>query len=276
LPVFSPNIEAATIESRMPMKLPFILSIPHCGNQIPADIRPSIALSEHEIAEAEDFGTREIFADLPALGVIAAQWSRLVVDLNRSPDQFDPKGVVALTDYLGRKVFKPGCEPTRAQIQQRVAQFHQPYHAQLAAMVRLETFAGLIDCHSLNGTGPADAPDSGRKREDVILSNNGDHQGRQRSSADPLSCLAGTLQAAADAFAATGFSVALNTPYRGGYITTHFGQQLRHAGRFAMQIEMNQDLYMAPGALVCDTDRLHTTTERVKQALTLWARQMKH
>jgi N-formylglutamate deformylase len=99
-------------------------------------------------------------------------------------------------------------------------------------------------------------------------------EGRQRSSADPLSCSTGTLQAAADAFAAAGFSVALNTPYRGGYITTHFGRQLRHAGRFAMQIEMNQDLYMAPGALACDADRLHTTTEGVKQALTLWVGQM--
>jgi N-formylglutamate deformylase len=259
----------------MRMKLPFILSIPHCGNQIPSELRPSIALSESEIAEAEDYGTREIFADLPAVGIIAARWSRLVVDLNRSPDQYDPKGVVALTDYLGRTVFKPGCEPTLLEIQKRVAQFHQPYHDQLTAMLRGEPFAGLIDCHSLNGKGPADAPDSGRPRKDVILSNNGDHRGRQRSTADPLSCSAGTLQAAADAFVAQGFSVALNTPYRGGHITIHYGRQLRDAGRFAMQIEMNQDLYMAPGTLQCDRHRLHLTTERVKQALAAWAGQMK-
>ena len=47
--------------------LPFILSIPHCGLDIPAPLRPDLALDHDQILESIDFGTREIFGDMPAL-----------------------------------------------------------------------------------------------------------------------------------------------------------------------------------------------------------------
>lgn len=253
------------------MMLPFILSIPHCGVHIPPELRASIALSDQAIAESEDFGTREIFAQLPALDVIAAHWSRLVVDLNRPPHQYDAKGVVALADYFGRRIFHAGREPDEAAVKLWVARFHKPYYDRLAQMLRQADCIGLIDCHSLNGTGPPDAPDSGRKRRDVILSNNGDPEGRLVPGQGPLSCTTEVISRAADAFASQGFSVALNTPYRGGHITRYYGGRLRAAGRFAMQIEMNQDLYMTPGDVVCDSARVRHTAVRVERALAAWA-----
>jgi len=256
------------------VQLPFVLSIPHCGTRIPPDVRACIALSEDDIAESVDFGTQEIFGALPALRIIASRWNRLVADLNRNPGQRDAKGVVALTDYSGLSVFHSGCEPTQAEIEERVARYHTPYHTQLTELIQPDDFLGLIDCHSLNGTGPADAPDHGRKRSDVILSNFGDSLGRQRSAQEPLTCLAGLLQMAAAAFEDQGFSVALNNPYRGGYIVNHYGAMLRAGGRFAIQIEMNQDLYITRPSVVPHPQQLAETTRRVAEALAAWAEQL--
>ena len=43
-------------------------------------------------------------------------------------------------------------------------------------------------------------------------------------------------------FAARGYSVAFNDPYKGGYITTHHGRPA--AAIHAIQIELRRDLYM--------------------------------
>ena len=40
--------------------------------------------------------------------------------------------------------------------------------------------------------------------------------------------------------------MALNKPYAGGYITEHYGRP--HAGRHALQIEINRALYMERSA----------------------------
>jgi N-formylglutamate deformylase len=248
------------------MKLPFILSIPHCGVQVPGQLRSEMALSDHEIVESVDFGTYEIFSRIPALTIIHAQWSRLVADLNRNPLRRDEKGVVALSDYHGRRVFTPGCEPTPAQIEQRVAQYHHPYNAQLQQALNSSSFAVLFDCHSLNGTGPADAPDAGQKRKDITLSNFGDHEGKPRGNAGPITCPPDMLLTIARLFQQQGFSVSINNPYKGGFIINHYAPSLLETGRCAVQIEMNQDLYMHAGDVEPEPARIDEVTARVSEA----------
>ena len=252
------------------MQLPFVLSIPHCGSEMPPEIRSDVVLTDREIVESVDFGTREIFGSLKALHAIQARWSRLVVDLNRNPSDFGAKGVVALKDYHGREVFLPGKAPTRAQIERRMIRYARPYHEAIVNALRNDEAIGLIDCHSLNGIGPADAPDRGLVRKDITLSNNGDPHGRPLSDDAATTCPAETLKMAAEAFRAQGFSVSINRPYRGGYIVNHFGGLLRSRGRFALQIEMNQDLYMARDAILPDPARIESITERVKKAFAEW------
>jgi N-formylglutamate amidohydrolase len=77
------------------MKLPFVISIPHCSTRVPENIRQSMALNDLEIQESVDSCSREIFQSLPAETVLYAQWSRLTVDLNRDPKRRDKKGVIA-------------------------------------------------------------------------------------------------------------------------------------------------------------------------------------
>ena len=78
------------------MTLPFVVSIPHCGRDVPPEIRRQMALDDRQIIESVDFGTFEIFGRLPVAAVVHARWSRLVADLNRSADNRSDKGVIAL------------------------------------------------------------------------------------------------------------------------------------------------------------------------------------
>ncbi|MBS0013430.1 MAG: N-formylglutamate amidohydrolase [Desulfobacterales bacterium] len=245
-----------------------IISIPHCAARVPGDIREQMALSDQEIRDAEDFGTAEIFGKMPAKTILQAKWSRLVADLNRAPDSRGPKGIVAETDYRGRPIYRPGRYPNAAAVEERIRQYYNPYHGKLAEAVADPSVRCLLDCHSLNGTAPADAPDAGKKRKDIIISNNGDTNGRPRPGHGPISCPAETMNRIRSALEAAGFSVAVNNPYQGGYITVHYGKQLMERGGFAIQIEMNQDLYMPPGALSPDPIKITEITRKLEKTVT--------
>jgi N-formylglutamate deformylase len=248
-------------------KLPFVISAPHCSGRIPPEIRRTLILSDQEIEESTDIGTREIFGTMPAVRVLCASWSRLVVDLNRSPDQRDRKGVVAHVDYGGRSIYRPESAPDEKEVEQRVRVYYDPYHQELKRALDSGEIAGLIDCHSLFGIGPPEAPDPGERRKDVVLSNNGDTQGCARRGIGTTSCQAELLKSAKAVFEDAGFSVSLNRPYAGGYITTHYGSSLSQKGKIAFQIEINQDLYCRPGSLCFAPEKVEGVTERMVLAL---------
>mgnify|MGYP006284576119 FL=1 len=247
------------------MKLPFVISIPHCSGRVPDTIRTRMALSDREILDAVDIGTGEIFGPLDALEVVQARWCRLVADLNRSPDSRGKKSVAALTDYQGRRVFHAGEDPDENEIESRVKMYHAPYHQSLARAFKKSGVKALFDCHSLEGTAPADAPDAGRKRADIILSNNGGPQGEPRDRTEDVTCPAQTLLQIGSAFEALGFSVLLNDPYKGGYITRHYGGRARKTGKICVQIEINQDLFLDADKTRPDPVKL----EQVRQKVTL-------
>jgi N-formylglutamate deformylase len=249
-------------------KYPFVFSLPHCSNRIPTDIRRGLALSEDEIEESTDVGTAEIFGTLPAAAVFCASWSRLTVDLNRNPAQRDRKGVVALIDYGGRSIFRPDSIPDEEEVERRIHAYYRPYHQQLLEALEAPGVKALFDCHSLYGVGPEEAPDRGRKRKDITLSNNGDPDGCPLASLGLITCATETLQVMKGAFEESGFSVSINRPYSGGYITTHYGHTRAGHGMLAVQIEINQDLYCRPGSLEVMPEKAREVRDRVLQALT--------
>jgi len=228
------------------MKLPFVISLPHCSGKIPARIRSNIVLTQTEMVDAIDLGTREIFGGIPADQILCAGWSRLVVDLNRPPEQRDPKGLVALVDYHGRSVYGTDAIPDESEIAQRLSAYYNPYHRQLEKAIEKVHIKGLLDCHSLKGTGPPEAPDAGEKRKDIILSNNGGPDGESDPLRGKPTCAPALLCFMKQVFEMAGFSVSLNFPYAGGFIITHYGSALAARGKMALQIEINQNLYMDP------------------------------
>jgi N-formylglutamate amidohydrolase len=251
-------------------KLPLVLSIPHCGRQVPVALRRTMALTDAQIDASVDIGTWEIFGTLPVLSVVASEHNRLVTDLNRAPDNRGDRGIVSHCDYHGRVVYREGFYPDAGQIDNRIDLYHRPFHARLTRALKAPGVFGLLDCHSLNGIAPLQAPDNGRLRRQVVLSNNGDADGNDLSPENRATSDTPTLLSGVAAFEAQGFSVSVNHPYRGGYIITEYGRMLRRRGRFAIQIEINQMLFIPPGGASPDPVRLRAVKTRVLAALTRW------
>ena len=129
--------------------------------------------------ESVDRGTSEIFGALPSSATVCAQWSRLVVDLNRDPHRRDRKGVVPHVDYNGRVIYRPGCVPDEKETRFRIERYYIPYHNRLKKSLEDPEIRGIIDCHSLCEVAPVEAPDAGGRRKDIVLGNNGDSEGKE-------------------------------------------------------------------------------------------------
>ena len=247
------------------MRLPFAISVPHCSYLIPEDIRQSIALTEREILESTDLGAREVFTPLPVRVTFWSRWSRLVVDLNRDPRQRDPKGVVPEMDYYGRNIYKKGYRPKEAEVEARLKKYYWSYHNRLKESIQAPEIKVLFDCHSLSGIGPPESPDPSAWRKDIVLGNNGDHRGEIKPSLGEITCPGETLQMMKEAFNTSGFSVSMNHPYSGGFITTHYGHDLVTEGKMAVQLEINQDLYVDNESLHLRPDKVADISKRLQQ-----------
>ncbi|MBU0513670.1 MAG: N-formylglutamate amidohydrolase [Proteobacteria bacterium] len=235
---------------------PVVISIPHGGGEVPADIGRTLAQDERQIRQAVDLGATEVFGPLPAAVVIMTRWSRFVVDLNRAEDQRDDKGVIARTDYFGRPVFLPNGEPDPAETERRLQSYYRPYHRRLAAALGSSGIKLLVEGHSLDGVGPPDAPDPGRTRPDVVLGNGGNS-----------TCPASLLSALARAMERQGLATAQNYPYQGGYIPRHYGPEMMRRGGGALQIEINKDLYVDPDTQSVLPDQAAELRQRLRAAL---------
>jgi N-formylglutamate deformylase len=248
------------------MTLPFLVSLPHASSDLPDHVRAHIALNDEEIREASDLGTREIFGSLPVQAVLCAAWSRLLVDLNRSPAQRDQKGVIARIDYQGRSVYRDSFFPDEVEFERRLNLYYWPYHHRLAQALERPEITVLFDCHSLVGIGPPEAPDPGKRRCDIVLGNNGDLHGNRTSHHGWTTCGKEALGCMKEAFERVGLRVSLNHPYSGGFITSHYGRLFAHLGKMAIQIEINQDLYMDKGHNTIHAQRIAEVGLKVKQA----------
>jgi len=124
-----------------PARLLFLCD--HASNAVPGNLK-LLGLSEADFARhiAYDIGAAELtraLADLWQAPALLACWSRLVVDLNRGND--DPTVVMKLSD--GRVI--PGNRDLdRKGVQDRIRQFHTPYHAAIATKIRDALSAGIV------------------------------------------------------------------------------------------------------------------------------------
>src|ERR1051325_1323728 len=68
--------------------LPVVVSVPHCGTEIPADIAATMRPDVARKTEDTDWFVHELYDFAPRLGItwVHARYSRYVVDLNRDPD----------------------------------------------------------------------------------------------------------------------------------------------------------------------------------------------
>lgn len=217
--------------------VPVVVSIPHTGTHLPPAIARRLASERMRGQPMTDWHLHLLYDFLPSLGVhtLHATWSRFVADLNRAPEdrplypgRFET-GLVPRQTFDGETVWAE--PPGPDEVAEWRTRWHAPYHARLREL--LDTLVArhgrvvLIDAHSVASHANRV---HGALVEDIFL---GDRDG--------TSCRPWLMSLMDEAFRAQGRAVARNRPYKGGYITDHYG---RLPGVEALQIEMAQRVYM--------------------------------
>ena len=164
--------------------------------------------------------------------------SRTVIDVNRDPSGatlYPGQATTELcpkTTFDGEPLYRPGAEPSEAEIVQRRENYFAPYHAALATEIARLAAAHdrvvLYDCHSIRSEVP-------RLFDGLLpLFNIGTNSG---GSCDPG--LTRRIEVLCDA---TGETRVTDGRFKGGYITRHFGNP--GTGVHAIQMELACRGYM--------------------------------
>ena len=212
-------------------KYPILVSIPHASTFVPVDLRRRMLLSDKEILSQSDLYTDEIY-DVPNVHIVKAKISRIVVDMNRAPDDIEAQcklcndGVVVSVDEFGTKIYE---EPVpEKEILERVVKYHETFHQQIDDLSGKVKF--LIDGHSFWNFGPPTKDDAGKERPDISIGNR-EHTTCSKSDAEFI----------ARFFEDRGFSVKINDPYIGKYV---IGYHCSRRGLRGCHIEINRKLFM--------------------------------
>lgn len=219
---------------------PLLVSMPHVGTDLPADIAPRLTDAARAVPDTDWYVDRlyDFLAELDAT-VLVARWSRLAIDLNRPPDGASlypgqaGTGLCPVELFDGMPVYRSGETPNENEIAARRTAYWQPYHAAIAGeLQRIKAKHGralLWDAHSI-------APVVPRLFDGRLPDHN-------IGTARGASCAPGMGEAvlkAAQGFPA--YSSVLNGRYVGGYITRHYGKP--DQGIDAIQLELSQATYM--------------------------------
>ena len=219
---------------------PVLISLPHDGDWIPADIVRRLRPEFHHTPDRDWYVSRLYdWAVAAGFSVIRARVSRYVVDLNRPPDNRPlypgaaTPGLCPLRSFAGSPLYRAGQEPDAAEIALRLESWWRPYHDALQQTLdHLRQKHGQVllwDAHSIRSQVPELF--AGRLPAFNLGTNSG------RSCAPELQRLA---ESRLRQFLPR--SVAINARFVGGYITRHYGAP--EAGIHALQMEIAQRAYL--------------------------------
>ncbi len=223
----------------LPGSAPLLISVPHDGRQVPLDIAAGMTKIGRAIPDT-DWNVNRLYTFAGELGasVLAANYSRYVVDLNRSASDEAlyagqvSTGLCPAASFAGEPLYLPGKQPDEHEKQARIKAYWRPYHEKLSAtLADIKArfgYALLWDAHSIPGELPLLFP--GRLPDLNIGTNGG------------KSCKGEMEAAVAVAAEASSYSSVLNGRFKGGYITRQYGQPDQDV--HAVQLELAQRCYM--------------------------------
>ena len=222
---------------------PLLISIPHAGIELPKEIKLRMTPAGVQTPDT-DWHLPLLYDMAGRLGVslLAAEYSRYVIDLNRPSDDsnlypgMNTTRLCPVDTFSQAPIYRNGLEPTANEIKLRTEQYWQPYHLQLSnELDRMKNSYGvavLWDAHSIASQVPRFF--SG-KLPDLNF-----------GTVDGTSCDASLEQALSkvmqDATNLSGYSHVFNGRFKGGYITRHYGRPRSEI--HAIQLEMCQSIYM--------------------------------
>lgn len=254
-------MEPFIIQDGRGTRVPIIVSVPHCGTLFPDELKEEYKTELISAPDDTDWFVDQLYDFSNDMGItmIKAAYSRWVIDLNRDrlslPLYSDGRiitGLCPVTTFLGEPLYRD--ERTTvddADLQHRLIRYYDPYHKALEQLL-IETrqkFGKVLlwDCHSIRQDVKRIYPN---KFPDLIL---GDNDG---ASASPA-----LIQAALRVLSADQYSFSHNNPFKGGFITRHYGkpEKCQHA----LQLEMSKVNYMDDGEMKYDKHR----AEKMKTVL---------
>jgi len=232
------------------MKYPFLISIPHGGNEIPEEVSSRLALLPEEISWYCDPATRKLFDFGQCVeSSIDTPISRMIIDLNRPPLPLpprDPDGIIKVRTVDGRQVYRPGQLPDLNLIHQLMVKWYFPYHQKIDEIIDKHPIRIAFDCHSMLPYGSAEQSDAGKWRPLICLGNYGDENG-QAKPGSLTTCPPYWILTLAEIFREEfkgKDEVAINVPFSGGFISNaHYWRK----GIPWIQIEINRKLYETNG-----------------------------
>ena len=222
---------------------PILISIPHAGTYIPKAIAGNLTPAALQMPDV-DWHLPLLYGLAHKLGatILAATHMRYVIDLNRAPDDsslYPNRSTTALCPidtFSNQPIYLPGKQPDKAEVQSRINQYWQPYHAKLASELKrihsLHGIALLWDAHSIASHVP-------RFFSGKLPDLNFGTVNSQSCHASLEVAIANLLQQSAPA---QNYSHFFNGLFKGGYITRHYGQPAKNI--HAIQLELSQCTYM--------------------------------
>ncbi|BBM83042.1 N-formylglutamate amidohydrolase [Candidatus Uabimicrobium amorphum] len=232
-------------------RVPVVVSVPHCGTQIPDDIRDTYCPKQLQCIDDTDWFVDKLYDFAPQMGItmICAKYSRWVIDLNR-----DPKGAALYNDgriiteltptknFLGESLYRDQI-PDENEIARRLQEYYWPYHNKIRELLEdlHNEFSQVLffDAHSIRRVVTTIRKDP---FPDLIL---GNQDGKTAKS----SLINTVLRVLKD----SGYTVQHNDPFKGGTLTRSFGNP--DAGTHALQLEMTKINYMDDDELCYDEKR---------------------
>jgi N-formylglutamate deformylase len=232
---------------------PVLIDVSRSGREYPHDFRSPLPFTD--LHDNVSMYVEDLYAVGPSLGatMLFACFPNTYIDSNRSAADIDETliegkwpGPIKQSDFTSRglgllKRLSRYGEPlqerklTVEEVQQRLATYHEPYHVELARILkdmrREYRVAFQLSCHCMSAVGAPTHADPGKPRADFNLGN----MHGATCSPEFMSFLAQTLES-------LGHSVSLNFPYYGGELIA------RHAnpghGVESVFIEVNKRLFI--------------------------------
>jgi N-formylglutamate deformylase len=212
---------------------PLIVSFPHTGTDIPAEIEERL-VSAWLARKDADWWIHLLYDMARRLDAttIRTPMSRTVIDVNRDPSGASlypgqaTTDLCPLTTFDGEALYRPGGEPNASEIASRRERFFDPYHSTLFTEIeRLRAAHGsvvLYDAHSI--------------RSHVSRLFDGELPNFNIGTNNGATCDIALTESIEAACNDPSFTRVTNGRFRGGWTTRHYGQPAR--GVHAVQMEL--------------------------------------
>lgn len=240
-------------------KSKLIVSMPHVGTQLPEWLIPRMSKEAMNLSDT-DWYLEELYdfsQDLDVT-VLAANYSRYVVDLNRSADDvsFYPgsnvTGLCPTDTFSGQLIYEREMSLEPAEIKSRLNKYWYPYHDALTAEIsRIKALHGNVivwEAHSI--------------RSEVPRFFDGELPQLNIGTVDGTTCQQMLIDKIVDVIQQNGdYSWVENGRFKGGFITRHYGQP--SLGINTLQLEIAMRSYMDESSLSPSFNNIKAQSLRV-------------